>query len=131
MQSFRPCAGNQIFRAGHAVTGKKGVGVEVDIERHRATTLICSAKNGKHRFQGMVAGVQRARDTGHSRSSCAKAELRKDVKDFSFRRREFFLFPTFFHEQIAKVRIAAADIAGARQHDRNSMVCKSGAGVED
>src|SRR6266576_4213232 len=30
---------------------------------------------------------------------------------FSFRRREFFLFPTFFHEQIAKVRIAAADIA--------------------
>src|SRR5438445_6371902 len=29
---------------------------------------------------------------------------------FSFRHREFFLFPTFFHEQIAKVRIAAADI---------------------
>ncbi len=29
---------------------------------------------------------------------------------FSFRQREFFLFPTFFHEQIAKVRIAAADI---------------------
>jgi len=30
---------------------------------------------------------------------------------FSFRHREFFLFPTFFHEQIAKVRIAAADTA--------------------
>jgi hypothetical protein len=29
---------------------------------------------------------------------------------FSFRHREFFLFPTFFHEQITKVRIAAADI---------------------
>jgi hypothetical protein len=29
---------------------------------------------------------------------------------FSFRHREFFLFPTFFHEQIVKVRIAAADI---------------------
>jgi hypothetical protein len=29
---------------------------------------------------------------------------------FSFRHREFFLFPTFFHEQIAKVRIAGADI---------------------
>jgi hypothetical protein len=27
---------------------------------------------------------------------------------FSFRYREFFLFPTFFHEQIAKVRIATA-----------------------
>jgi hypothetical protein len=29
---------------------------------------------------------------------------------FSFRHGEFFLFPTFFHEQIAKVRIAGADI---------------------
>ncbi len=29
---------------------------------------------------------------------------------FSFRHREFFLFPTFFHEQVAKVRIASADI---------------------
>jgi hypothetical protein len=28
---------------------------------------------------------------------------------FSFRHCEFFLFPTFFHEQIAKVRIAATD----------------------
>jgi len=27
---------------------------------------------------------------------------------FSFRHREFFLFPTFFYEQIAKVRIEAA-----------------------
>ena len=29
---------------------------------------------------------------------------------FSFRPREFFLFPTFFHEQVAKVRMASADI---------------------
>src|SRR5207244_11867275 len=29
---------------------------------------------------------------------------------FSFRHREFFLFRTFFHEQVAKVRIASADI---------------------
>ena len=29
---------------------------------------------------------------------------------FSFRHREFFLFPTFFHEQIGKVRITAHDI---------------------
>jgi hypothetical protein len=28
---------------------------------------------------------------------------------FSFRYREFFLFPTFFHEQVAKVRIAEAE----------------------
>ena len=29
---------------------------------------------------------------------------------FSFRHREFFLFPTFFHEQIAKVRIASGEV---------------------
>ena len=29
---------------------------------------------------------------------------------FSFRHREFFLFPTFFHEQAAKVRIVAANV---------------------
>ena len=28
---------------------------------------------------------------------------------FSFRHREFFLFPTFFHQQIAKVRTAAVE----------------------
>ncbi len=39
--------------------------------------------------------------------------LRKDgiaEGEFSFRHREFFLFPTFFHEQIGKVRIGSADI---------------------
>jgi len=46
-------------------------------------------------------------DTGRSRSSGAKAEGREG---FSFRHREFFLFPTFFHEQIGKVRITARDI---------------------
>ena len=29
---------------------------------------------------------------------------------FSFRQREFFLFPTFFHEQAGKVRLTVADI---------------------
>src|SRR5512133_3486220 len=32
---------------------------------------------------------------------------------FSFRHREFFLFPTFFHEQVAKVRIASANLPWA------------------
>jgi len=40
-----------------------------------------------------------------------KGGIAEGHEGFSFRRREFFLFPTFFHEQIAKVRIAAADIA--------------------
>ena len=31
-------------------------------------------------------------------------------RGFSFRYREFFLFPTLFHEQVEKVRIASADI---------------------
>ena len=32
---------------------------------------------------------------------------------FSFRHREFFLFPTFFHEQVAKVRGGPADLPQA------------------
>ena len=40
-----------------------------------------------------------------------KGGIAEGREGFSFRHREFFLFPTFFHEQIAKVRIAAADIA--------------------
>lgn len=34
---------------------------------------------------------------------------------FGFRHSEFFLFPTFFHEQIEKVRISGAEIPKARQ----------------
>jgi hypothetical protein len=32
---------------------------------------------------------------------------------FSFRHREFFLFPTFFHEQVVKVRITSTNLSGA------------------
>src|SRR5205814_7548557 len=39
-----------------------------------------------------------------------KGGMAEERGGFSFRHREFFLFPTFFHEQIAKVRIAGADI---------------------
>jgi hypothetical protein len=50
---------------------------------------------------------------GHGTQSIIlrKGGIAEGREGFSFRRREFFLFPTFFHEQIAKVRIAAADIA--------------------
>ena len=34
---------------------------------------------------------------------------------FGFRHSEFFLFPTFFHEQIEKVRISGAEIPKARE----------------
>ena len=37
-----------------------------------------------------------------------KGGIAEGREGFSFRHREFFLFPTFFHEQVAKVRIAAA-----------------------
>src|SRR5260370_29757946 len=39
-----------------------------------------------------------------------KGGIAEGREGFSFGHREFFLFPTFFHEQIAKVRIAPADI---------------------
>ena len=50
---------------------------------------------------------------GHGAQSVIlrKGGIAEGRADFSFRHREFFLFPTFFHEQIGKVRIAAADIA--------------------
>jgi len=49
---------------------------------------------------------------GHGAQSVIlrKGGIAEGRADFSFRHREFFLFPTFFHEQIGKVRIAA-DIA--------------------
>ena len=50
---------------------------------------------------------------GHGTQSIIlrKGGIAEGREGFSFRRLEFFLFPTFFHEQIGKVRIAAADIA--------------------
>jgi hypothetical protein len=86
------------------------MGVEVDIERHRATTLVCGAKMESIGFKewSLVCNA-----LGHGTQSVIlrKGGIAEGGEGFSFRRREFFLFPTFFHEQIAKVRIAAADIA--------------------
>src|SRR5205823_12567335 len=48
---------------------------------------------------------------GHQSVILRKGGIAEDRGGFSFRHREFFLFPTFFHEQIAKVRIAGADIS--------------------
>src|SRR2546423_10206537 len=36
-----------------------------------------------------------------------KGGIAEGREGFSFRHREFFLFPTFFHEQITKVRIGS------------------------
>ena len=41
-----------------------------------------------------------------------KGGIAEGREGFSFRHREFFLFPTFFHEQVAKVRIASANLPG-------------------
>ncbi len=40
-----------------------------------------------------------------------KGGIAEGREGFGFRHREFFLFPTFFHEQIAKVRTPNAEIA--------------------
>src|SRR5205809_1037850 len=50
VQSFRPRARDQILRAGNTVAREKGVSMQVDIERHCATRLICTRGNGKRRF---------------------------------------------------------------------------------
>jgi hypothetical protein len=43
-----------------------------------------------------------------------KGGIAEGREGFSFRHREFFLFPTFFHEQAAKVRIALGNLPEAR-----------------
>jgi len=43
-----------------------------------------------------------------------KGGIAEGREGFSFRHREFFLFPTLFHEQAAKVRIASANLPEAR-----------------
>jgi hypothetical protein len=49
---------------------------------------------------------------GHGAQSVIlrKGGIAEGREGFSFRHREFFLFPTFFHEQVVKVRITARDI---------------------
>ena len=44
-----------------------------------------------------------------------KGGLAEGREGFGFRHREFFLFPTFFHEQIEKVRTAQPEIPEARE----------------
>jgi hypothetical protein len=44
-----------------------------------------------------------------------KGGLVEDRAGFAFRHSKFFLFPTFFHEQIDKVRVPGAKIPKARE----------------
>ncbi|HEV2805098.1 MAG TPA: DUF1802 family protein [Chthoniobacterales bacterium] len=44
-----------------------------------------------------------------------KGGIAEGRKGFGFRHSEFFLFPTFFHEQIGKVRTPDAQIPAARE----------------
>src|SRR5919112_5306685 len=43
-----------------------------------------------------------------------KGGIAEGREGFGFRHDEFFLFPTFFHEQLVKVRTAEAEIPAAR-----------------
>lgn len=46
-----------------------------------------------------------------------KGGLAEGREGFAFRHSEFFLFPTFFHEQIGKVRVDGAEIPEARARE--------------
>src|SRR5881394_3610475 len=46
-----------------------------------------------------------------------KGGLAEGREGFGFRHAEFFLFPTFFHEQIVKVRTPDAQIPAARERE--------------
>ena len=85
------------------------MGVEVDLERHRAGTLICGQEMQSIGFKEWAL-VCEALGRGEQTIILRKGGIAEGREGFSFRHREFFLFPTFFHEQIGKVRIAAANI---------------------
>ena len=46
-----------------------------------------------------------------------KGGLAEGRDGFAFRHREFFLFPTFFHEQLARVRLSAAVLPEPRPNE--------------
>ena len=102
MQIFGAPGRDQFFRSRDTVTGKKGMGVEVDIERHcekrNLTQLKWKApvsKNGRL-FVKRLAAARKA--------LFRKGGLAEGRAGFSFKSSEFFLFPTWFHEQPEKVR---------------------------
>ena len=63
----------------------------------------------QHRADVLVADV----GGGEQSIILRKGGIAEGRQGFSFRHREFFLFPTFFHEQVAKVRIASANLPWA------------------
>ncbi len=55
-----------------------------------------------------------------------KGGLAEGRAGFAFRHAEFFLFPTFFHEQVEKVRVSGAgNPQGAGRRDRDSVFGES------
>jgi hypothetical protein len=61
------------------------------------------------------ATVCEAMGRGEQSVILRKGGLAEGRTGFGFRHSEFFLFPTFFHEQIDKVRISGAEIPKARE----------------
>jgi hypothetical protein len=52
---------------------------------------------------------------GHQAILLRKGGIAEGREGFGFRHSEFFLFPTFFHEQLGKVRTPGARIPAARE----------------
>jgi hypothetical protein len=52
---------------------------------------------------------------GEQKILLRKGGIAEGRDGFGFRHSEFFLFPTFFHEQVVKVRTPGAEIPAARQ----------------
>jgi len=59
--------------------------------------------------------VSEALGSGRQTILLRKGGIAEGPAGFGFRHPEFFLFPTFFHEQIKKVRVGQARIPEARQ----------------
>jgi hypothetical protein len=71
-------------------------------------TLIWSGENEKHRFQGV--GRSYAKRLAAAGVILRKGGIAEGKDGFAFRHREFFLFPTFFHEQVGRIRGDSTEI---------------------
>ena len=109
VQAFRARGGDVVLRARDAITRKEGMRVQVDLEGHRR-----EASFGRGKWKASVSRNGRSsakRSDAASRAlSCVRAGSRKAATASHFAIAEFFLFPTYFHEQIEKTRTVSPEM---------------------
>lgn len=103
VQTLGAGGGNIVLRTRYAITRKPGVGMEVDIERHPRQASLRGPEMQSVGFKEWAL-ICEALGRGEQTILLRKGGIAEGRDGFAFKHREFFLFPTFFHEQLGKVR---------------------------